>query len=163
VKGAVKRIALEVVGWVLVLAGLAALVLPGPGLLLLAGGLIVLSQQYEWAERRVEPIKREAMKAAATSVQTWYGVAMSVAGICGLIAFGVLWAVQPDVPDWWPIGESWWLRGGLGVSISLWVSAAIALGLVVWSYRRFHGHPDAVAEVVAAAEADDDREHFFGS
>jgi hypothetical protein len=154
VKGAVKRIGLEVVGWLLLLAGLAALVLPGPGLLLTAAGLIVLSQQYEWAERRVEPIKLQAMKAAATSVQTWYGVAMSLAGICGLVFFGVLWAVQPDVPSWWPIPDSWWLRGGLGVSISLWASAVVALGLVIWSYQRFHGHPDEVAEAVAAADAD---------
>ena len=55
-KGAAKRVLLEVVGWLLVLAGIAALILPGPGLLLLAAGLFVLSQQYEWAERRVDPI-----------------------------------------------------------------------------------------------------------
>ena len=30
-RGAAKRVTLEVVGWTLVLAGIAALVLPGPG------------------------------------------------------------------------------------------------------------------------------------
>lgn len=34
-----------VVGWVLLALGLAALVLPGPGLLMIAAGLAVLSQQ----------------------------------------------------------------------------------------------------------------------
>jgi hypothetical protein len=153
-KGALKRVGLEIVGWLLLLAGLAALVLPGPGLLLTAAGLIVLSQQYEWAERRVEPIKNQAMKAAATSVQTWYGVAMSLCGVLGLIGFGLLWFLDPDVPDEWPLRESWWLPGGTATGISLWVSAAIALGLVVWSYQRFHGHPEAVAEAVAAADED---------
>ena len=38
---------------------------------MIAGGLVLLSQQYEWAERRVEPIKREALKGAAKSVETW--------------------------------------------------------------------------------------------
>jgi len=36
--GAGRRILLEVVGWTLVIGGLAALILPGPGLLMLAGG-----------------------------------------------------------------------------------------------------------------------------
>ena len=34
-RAAAKRVALEVVGWTLVVAGIAALVLPGPGLLML--------------------------------------------------------------------------------------------------------------------------------
>ena len=64
-KAAAKRIGLEIVGWTLLVVGIAALVLPGPGLLMMAGGIVLLSQQYEWAERRVEPIKREALKGAA--------------------------------------------------------------------------------------------------
>ena len=55
--GAAKRLLLEVVGWLLLLVGIAALVLPGPGLLLMFAGLAVLSQQYAWAERWVDPIQ----------------------------------------------------------------------------------------------------------
>ena len=68
---AARRIAATILGWFLVLAGIAALILPGPGLLLLAAGLAVLSQQYEWAERRLEPVKVAAFKTAADGVQTW--------------------------------------------------------------------------------------------
>jgi len=32
----------------------------------------------------------------------------------------------------------------------------------VWSYRRFHGHPEAIAEVEESARSDDDREGFWG-
>ena len=67
-KKAARRIALETLGWVLVVAGIAALVLPGPGLLAIFAGLALLSQQYDWAERRVEPVKEKALKAAAESV-----------------------------------------------------------------------------------------------
>jgi uncharacterized protein (TIGR02611 family) len=63
-----KRIALEILGWVLVVVGIAALILPGPGLLALAAGLAILSQQYEWAEKRVRPVERQAKKTAAESV-----------------------------------------------------------------------------------------------
>lgn len=64
------RIAKVVLGWLLVVAGVAALALPGPGLLALFAGLVLLSQQYEWARRRVEPVKRAAFRAAAESVQS---------------------------------------------------------------------------------------------
>ena len=41
--GAAKRIVLEVVGWALLLIGVAALFLPGPGLLCIFAGLALLS------------------------------------------------------------------------------------------------------------------------
>ena len=41
--GAAKRLLLEILGWVLLLAGIAALVLPGPGLLLMFAGLAILA------------------------------------------------------------------------------------------------------------------------
>ncbi len=59
-----------VVGWALVLSGLAALILPGPGLLMLLAGLVVLSQEYEWAERRLKPVRIKAFTTAAAGVQT---------------------------------------------------------------------------------------------
>jgi hypothetical protein len=162
-KAAAKRIGLEIVGWVLVVAGLAALVLPGPGLLMLAGGLVILSQQYEWAERRVEPIKREALKGAAKSVETWPRIVATSAMIAVIAAAGVLWFMGPAAPGWWPVDEQWWLPGGKATSISQFASALIAVALLVWSYRRFHGKPEEIEKVVAAAKEDDLREHFWGS
>jgi hypothetical protein len=161
-RGAVKRIGLEVVGWLLVVAGVAALILPGPGLLMIAGGLVVLSQQYEWAERRVEPVKREALKGAARSVETWPRViATALMGLL-IAAAGVLWWTGPEVPDWWGFSDSWWLPGGKATSISQFLSALIVFALLVWSFRRYHGKPEEIEKVVAAAKSDDDREHFFG-
>ena len=161
-KGAAKRIGLEVLGWLLLVVGLIAIPLPGPGLLMMAGGIVLLSQQYEWAERRVEPIKREAMRGAANSVETWPRIVATSLLICLIAAAGVLWFVGPDAPGWWPISDHWWLYGGKATSISQFVSAALASGLLVWSYRKFHGKPEAIAAVEAAAKADDDREHFWG-
>lgn len=162
-RAAAKRIGLEIVGWTLVVAGIAALVLPGPGLLMIAGGLVLLSQQYEWAERRVEPIKREALKGAANSVETWPRIIATSTMILIIAAAGVLWFVGPAVPGWWPIGDRWWLPGGKATSISQFGSAALAVLLLVWSYRRFHGKPEAIAAVEEAAKSDDDRPGFWGS
>lgn len=45
------RIARIVGGWALLAVGAALLVLPGPGLLVLAAGLALLATEYAWAAR----------------------------------------------------------------------------------------------------------------
>ncbi|MFC7497167.1 MULTISPECIES: PGPGW domain-containing protein [unclassified Nocardioides] len=134
---AAKRIVLETVGWLLVVAGIAALVLPGPGLLMLFAGLVILSQQYEWAERRLEPVERAAKRAAAEGVETWLRIALSAVGGLTIVAFGVLWLVDPDVPGWWPLRDEWWLPGAPAAGISLVLSGFIALGLLAYSYWKY--------------------------
>ncbi|WP_244930875.1 PGPGW domain-containing protein [Nocardioides sp. W7] len=146
-KGAARRVAIEVGGWALVLAGVAALILPGPGLLMIFAGVAVLSQQYEWAERRLNPIKYRALKGAAESVETWLRIGFSSLVALGLLACGVLWSWSPAVPGWWPIAEHWWLPGGLATGITQIASAIVAFILLGWSYRRFHGNPEAVADL----------------
>lgn len=139
VKGAAtaKRVSAVVVGWVLVLLGLAAMVLPGPGLLLLFAGLAVLSQQFAWAERRVEPVKRTAFRTAEDSVATPLRIAVTLLGAAALVALGVVWGIRPSVPGWWPLRDSWWLVGGWATGSSLVLSGLAAVGLLAWSYRRF--------------------------
>jgi hypothetical protein len=134
---AARRVLLEGLGWLLVLGGIAALILPGPGLLMIVGGLALLSQQYEWAERRLEPVKKRALDAAADGVATWPRILMSSLGVLVLIALGVLWCVQPDAPGWWPVDDKWWLVGGWGAGVSLIASGLIALALIVYSYANF--------------------------
>ena len=58
-----KRIGVTVAGAVLVLAGLAMLVLPGPGILVIIAGLAVLATEYVWAERMLNLAKRKAEQA----------------------------------------------------------------------------------------------------
>ena len=140
-----KRVALEVLGWVLLLAGLAAIFLPGPGLLGMFAGLALLSQQYDWAERRVEPVKLRALRGAAEGVATSPRIVMSLLGVAVLVGCGVLWILKPPAPGWWPLPDMWWLPGGLWTGITQIASGGIALALIVYSYRRFHGNPQAVA------------------
>ena len=58
-----KRIAVTVVGGVLVLGGLAMLVLPGPGILVVVAGFAVLGTEYAWAAAALERTKRTASQA----------------------------------------------------------------------------------------------------
>lgn len=146
-KAAARRLTLEIVGWTLLVAGVAALVLPGPGLVMMFAGMLVLSQQYDWAERRVEPLRMRAMRAAAYGVEKRSRIVGSTIGVLWMFAWGAVWLWAPPAPGWWPIDERWWLPGGLATGITLVASGFLALGLLVWSYRRFHGHPEARAEL----------------
>lgn len=60
-----KRVAVSVVGGLLVLIGLAMFVLPGPGILVVVLGFAVLGTEYAWAAAALDRTKRIAEKAAA--------------------------------------------------------------------------------------------------
>lgn len=132
-----KRVALESLGWLLIVIGFAALVLPGPGLLMLFGGLALLATQYEWAERRLAPVRKAAFKTAADSVKSWPRVALSAVLCMVLIGLGIIWGLKPDVPAWWPFADRWWLVGGWQTGATLIASGLIALALLIYSIRTF--------------------------
>jgi tellurite resistance protein TerC len=46
-----KRIVIGVVGWFVLVAGIAMIVLPGPALIVIPAGLAILATQFEWAQR----------------------------------------------------------------------------------------------------------------
>ena len=135
---ALRKVGVTIVGWVLVVAGVAALVLPGPGLLLLVAGLVVLSQQYEWAERRVDPVKDKAFDVARAGVATIPRMVLSSAGALALIAVGVFWWIDPTIPTIGPIGPDLPL-GGWATGLSIVLSGLVAAGLLVYSIRRWRG------------------------
>jgi len=58
-----KRIAILVIGLTLVVGGLAMLVLPGPGILVIVAGLAVLATEFVWAERMLDTAKGHASRA----------------------------------------------------------------------------------------------------
>jgi uncharacterized protein (TIGR02611 family) len=55
-----RRVAVTVVGSVVVLAGLVMCVLPGPGILTVAAGLAILATEYEWARRLLHKVRQSA-------------------------------------------------------------------------------------------------------
>lgn len=58
-----KRIAVTILGAAFVLAGIAMLVLPGPGILVVAVGFAILGTEYAWAAAALERTKRAAAQA----------------------------------------------------------------------------------------------------
>lgn len=65
-----KRIAVSVVGGAFVLGGLAMLVLPGPGILVVAVGFAILGTEYAWAATALERTKDVAARAGSLAKAT---------------------------------------------------------------------------------------------
>jgi uncharacterized protein (TIGR02611 family) len=90
------RVVVALFGFLVVLAGLAMLVLPGPGLLVIAIGLGTLALEFVWAERLLERTV-DKMEEAADTVkrssrkQRAFGVALLALAAGGLVAAAVLW------------------------------------------------------------------------
>jgi Na+-driven multidrug efflux pump len=137
VKSTIKRFLVGAAGFLVVALGIVLMPLPGPGVLIVLVGVLILATQFEWAERRVDQVKGAALRGAADSVKSWPRTLMSVLGVIVLIGFGLLWGVHPDAPSWWPIDDKWWLIGGWGPGVTLILSGIVAGGVLVYSYRHF--------------------------
>ena len=61
-----RRIAVTVIGVLVLLAGLVLLVLPGPGWVLIFVGLSILGSEYVWAQRLLRLAKQQANNAKDT-------------------------------------------------------------------------------------------------
>jgi len=150
VKSAVKRFAVGTVGFLVVALGIALMPLPGPGVLIVLVGVLILATQFEWAERRVDQVKEAALRGAADSVKSWPRLVLSVLGVAWLTGFGILWIVHPAAPGWWPVDDKWWLFGGWATGVTLLFSGLVAGGVLVYSYLHFreikdHAHAEPAA------------------
>jgi uncharacterized protein (TIGR02611 family) len=54
------RVAKVIAGFVLLLAGIAMLALPGPGWLTIVAGLALLAAEYAWARRALDRVQSAA-------------------------------------------------------------------------------------------------------
>lgn len=57
-----KTIITTLVGFTVLAIGAAMLILPGPGLVVIALGLVILSAEFVWARRALERMKEQAQK-----------------------------------------------------------------------------------------------------
>lgn len=86
------RVPFVLVGFTIVLIGLALLVLPGPGLLVMAVGFAMLALEFAWAERVLESTLERMDKTTKTVKRaSRLQKALSLAtGIAALIAFALV-------------------------------------------------------------------------
>ena len=98
-RGIFYRIMFGVTGAIVVLAGVAMLVLPGPALIVIPIGLAMLALEFAWAEKMLE-LALERAEVATNKVketsrrQRIFGI---VAGALGAAAFAAA-AIAWDIP-----------------------------------------------------------------
>lgn len=130
----------ESLGWVLVVLGIILMPLPGPGMLIVLGGIVLLARHYDWADRIVEPLQTKALEAAEYGVATLPRILVSLLGIACVVAFGFLWFSSPTIPEFSILGVGFGpelpAAGWVGAA-GIWSGAAVGLGLLVYSIRRW--------------------------
>jgi len=65
-----RRTVILVLGTTVILFGVALLVLPGPGLLIIFFGISILASEFIWARRLLRRVKRDALKLGKASLET---------------------------------------------------------------------------------------------
>jgi len=125
-----KRFAVTILGGALLILGLAMMVLPGPGILVIVAGLAVLATEYVWARRLLVKAKQQATKAQEAAVASPVRLAATVIFGLVLLALGLAMVIKKDldVPFWSPV------TGGI-----LAVTALILLVTTYISYRAAKG------------------------
>jgi uncharacterized protein (TIGR02611 family) len=96
------RIARITVGFVLIVAGIIMLIIPGPGLVAIAGGLALWSRDFVWAERTLRYVRKKAPgipEDGSIPLRTWVSMGIIMGSALALtvvlprfIDFGALWA-----------------------------------------------------------------------
>jgi uncharacterized protein (TIGR02611 family) len=66
-----KRLAVFVLGTIVVLVGIALLVLPGPGMVLIFLGLTLLATEFAWARQWLQRLREKSL-AAGRKARTWW-------------------------------------------------------------------------------------------
>jgi uncharacterized protein (TIGR02611 family) len=127
----VRRVLVTVLGVAVLGLGIVLLALPGPGVLVIALGFLILSTEYDWAKRRFESARRQAAALAVQAVAKPWSTALSILAALGLIAVGIALGTVPSLPF-----SSWWTGG------SLIFGGTVALATILVSLREARRGPD---------------------
>jgi uncharacterized protein (TIGR02611 family) len=95
----VVRVLFVLVGFTVLLAGLAMLVTPGPAFVIIPIGLALLSLEFRWAEHALDRSLLEAEKARRRAAETSRTQRLLAAAATALaIAAVAAWAIWGDIP-----------------------------------------------------------------
>jgi uncharacterized protein (TIGR02611 family) len=90
----IVRIGIIIFGTLVTLAGLAMMVLPGPGIVVIIAGLGILASEVSWAERLLAYAKRRANVDSITAQHPWIkpvSIVLMVLGVAASVLYTVRW------------------------------------------------------------------------
>jgi uncharacterized protein (TIGR02611 family) len=121
----VKTVVVAVLGGLLTLAGIALLVLPGPGFVLVAAGLAVLATRFSWAKKPLDYAKDKAQEGIEEVAKSPWRAAGAMVAALVLIALGVLSLLGVHLP----------LMNAL-TAVVLIISGLFLIGTVLFARRQ---------------------------
>lgn len=130
--GQLRKIAILIVGTLVLLAGIAMLALPGPGMVVIIVGLVILAQEFAWAERLLDIAVEKVAAANVRAQESKHGKRMLAASGIGLMLAGVVVIVV--MSKFWYVGVSLIGAGIIGLctllpKVSAWVEDRAATGI----------------------------------
>src|SRR4051812_759261 len=120
----IRRGVVTLVGMIIVAFGIALLVLPGPGFLVIAAGFAVLATEYDWARRALDRTKDRAMQALEQATSNIWGSVLSILTGLGMLVVGAALIAKPDLPF-----ASVWVGG------SIILGGAVLLATTIYAIR----------------------------
>src|SRR5580692_5740546 len=120
-----RRIAVTVVGTVILAVGVVLLVAPGPGLVVIALALAVFAIEYQWARRNLAAVQARARSAALKVAASRVATASAVLFGIGAIGLGGVLIFTDVLPV-----------SGLGVGISVAFGGLTVLATTAYSLRE---------------------------
>lgn len=88
----IVRLVIIAVGSVVFLAGLAMLVVPGPGILVSLVGLGILAREFTWADNLMKRLREKSHVDEVGKLPIWAQVLLGLVSIVAVIA-SVVWAI----------------------------------------------------------------------
>jgi len=131
-----RRIAVTIVGTVILAVGVVLLVAPGPGLLVIFLALLVFAVEYEWARRRLDTVRVRARSAADKAAASRIATASAILFGIGAIGLGAVLIFTDVLP-----------LSGVGTGVGVAVGGLTVLATIGYSLREMRR-----AEKAAGAE-----------
>jgi uncharacterized protein (TIGR02611 family) len=111
--GYARRGLILVVGGTVLLAGIAMLALPGPGVFVIIVALVILATEFAWAERLLDRAVEKLAAANSRAQESAHGKRMLAASGLGLIVAGLV--VIAIWSQFWVVGVSLIIAGIIGL------------------------------------------------
>jgi putative transmembrane protein PGPGW len=121
----VKTVVVATLGGLLTLAGIALLVLPGPGFVLVAAGLAVLATRFSWARKPLDYAKDKAERGVEEVGRSPLRATGAVAAALVLVVLGALALSGRDIPFVNPLS-----------AVVLVLSGLFLVGTVIFARRQ---------------------------
>lgn len=120
-----RRIAITVVGTVLLAAGVVLLVAPGPGIVVIALALAVFAIEFKWARRRLKQARELAISAAEKTATNQVAKTSAVLFGVGTIGLGSVLIFTDILPF-----------SGISAGVGLALAGLITLATTAYSIRK---------------------------